>query len=65
MFPALEKESHLHDIKFEYLVLVVLDVVNMLVQVLQTVLSFECSGLVAIRFLASANLGRGIFRRLG
>jgi hypothetical protein len=65
MFPALEKESHLRGIKFEDLVLVILNLVNMLVQVLQTVLSFERSRLVAIRFLASANLGRGIFRRLG
>ena len=65
MFPALERESHLHDIKFEYLVLVLLDLVNMFVQVLQTVLSFERSGFVAIRFLVSPNLGRGIFRRLG
>jgi hypothetical protein len=61
MFPALEKESHLRDIKFEYLVLVLLGLANMLVQVLQTVLSFERSGLVAIRILVSPNLGRGIF----
>jgi hypothetical protein len=64
MFSALEKESHLRDIKFEYLVLV-LDLANMLVQDLQNVLSFERSGLVAIRFLVSPNLGPGIFRRLG
>ena len=41
------------DIKFEYLVLVLLDLVNMLAEVLETILSFERSGLVAIRFLAS------------
>ena len=64
MFSALEKESHLRDIKFEYLVLV-LDLANMLVQDLQNVLSFERSGLVAIRFLVSPNLDPGIFRRLG
>jgi hypothetical protein len=56
-----EGESDLRDIKLEYLVLVLLDLVNMLVKALQAVLSLERSGLVAFRFRASLNRGRGIF----
>jgi hypothetical protein len=55
-----EEESDLRDIKFEYLVLILLNLVNMLVEALETVLSFEQFGLVTVRIRASPNLGRGV-----
>jgi len=54
--------SNLRKIKFKYLVLVLLSLINILIKAYKTIISFERARLIALRFRASPNLGRVIFR---